>query len=152
MNEGAPAVLRGVPDQAATFLAELSQDFASSLDIGETLKHAIDRFMVYLDAEAASIFLLEDDGSALTCRECAGPVDIRGLRLAPEQGIVGQTVARNEARIVRDVARDPSFAAMVDDHSGFATRSILCVPLAVRGRCLGALELLNKRGGDGLSV
>ena len=150
MNEGAPAALRGVPDQAATFLAELSQDFASSLDIGETLKHAIDRFIVYLDAEAASIFLLDDDGRALTCRECAGPVDIRGLRLAPAQGIVGQTVARNEPRIVRDVARDPSFAAMVDVDTGFATRSILCVPLAVRGRCLGALELLNKRGGDGL--
>ncbi len=150
MSEGAPTVLRGVPDQTAHFLAELTQDFASSLDIGETLKHAIDRFMIYLDAEAASIFLLEDDGSAVICHGCAGPVDIRGLRLMPGQGIVGQTIAHNVANIVRDVSRDPSFAAKVDAESGFVTRSILCVPLAVRGRCLGALELLNKRGGDGL--
>lgn len=150
MSEGVPVVLRGAPDHTATFLAELSQEFASSLDISDTLKHAIDRFMVYLDAEAASIFLLENDGSALTCRECAGPVDIRGLRLAPAAGIVGQTVAHNVAKIVRDVSRDASFAATVDADTGFATRSILCVPLAVRGRCLGALELLNKRGGDGL--
>jgi sigma-B regulation protein RsbU (phosphoserine phosphatase) len=150
MSEGAPASLREVPEFAASFLAELTQDFASSLDIGETLKRAIDRFMVHLDAEAASIFLLDDDGQALVCRDCAGPVDIRGLKLAAGQGIVGQTVARNEARIVRDVSLDPSFAAMVDADTGFATRSILCVPLAVRGRCLGALELLNKRGGDGL--
>ena len=150
MSEDAPAVLREVPDQTANFLADLTQDFASSLDIGETLKHAIDRFMIYLDAEAASIFLLEDDGSAVSCRECAGPVDIRGLRLTPGQGIVGQTIARNVANIVRDVTLDPSFAAKVDADTGFATRSILCVPLSVRGRCLGALELLNKRGGDGL--
>jgi len=150
MNEAVPAVMGKAPEFAARFLADLTQDFASSLDIGETLKNAIDRFMVHLDAEAASIFLLEDQDSTLVCRECAGPVDIRGLRLAAGQGIVGQTVARNEARIVRDVSRDPEFAAMVDIDTGFATRSLLCVPLAVRGRCLGALELLNKRGGDGL--
>ena len=150
MSEMAPAILREVPDVAASFLADLTQEFASSLDIGETLKNAIDRFMVHLDAEAASIFLLEEDGATLVCRECAGPVDIGGLRLAAGQGIVGQTVALNQPRIVRDVALDASFAAIVDADTGFVTRSILCVPLAVRGRCLGALELLNKRGGDGL--
>ena len=137
-------------DEAAVFLAELTHDFASSLDIDETLKHAIDRFMVYLNAEAASIFLLEEDESALVCRECAGPVNIKGLRLDPDQGIVGQTVQHNESKIVRDVSTNPSFAAAVDEDTGFATRSILCAPLSVRGKCIGVLELLNKRSEDGL--
>ncbi len=140
----------GEPDQAAVFLAQLTHEFASSLHVDETLRNAIDRFMVYLNAEAASIFLLEEGDSALVCRECAGPVDIRGLRLEPDQGIVGQTVQHNEPKIVRDVSKNPSFAAVVDADTGFATRSILCAPLAVRGRCLGALELLNKRTDDGL--
>jgi sigma-B regulation protein RsbU (phosphoserine phosphatase) len=137
-------------DKAAVFLAQLTHDFASSLHIEATLKHAIDRFMVYLNAEAASIFLLEEGDAALICRECAGPVDIRGLRLAPDQGIVGQTVLHNEPKIVRDVSKNPSFAAVVDADTGFVTRSILCAPLSVRGKCLGALELLNKRSSDGL--
>ena len=143
-------VISGDFDQAAVFLAQLTHEFASSLDIDVTLQHAIDRFMVYLNAEAASIFLLEADDTALVCRECAGPVDIRGLRLAPDQGIVGQTVQHNEAKIVRDVSKNPSFAATVDDDTGFATRSILCAPLSVRGKCIGALELLNKCTDDGL--
>ncbi|MEX2480715.1 MAG: GAF domain-containing SpoIIE family protein phosphatase [Gammaproteobacteria bacterium] len=146
----ASGAVDGRPDQAAVFLAKLTHDFASSLHIDATLKHAIDRFMVYLNAEAASIFLLEEESGALVCRECAGPVDIRGLRLSPGQGIVGQTVAHNEPKIVRDVSRNPSFAADVDEGTGFVTRSILCAPLSVRGRCLGALELLNKRTDDGL--
>ena len=146
----APPVTPDSSDQAAVFLAQLTHEFASSLHIEETLRHAIDRFMVYLDAEAASIFLLEDSDSALVCRECAGPVDIRGLSLKPDQGIVGQTVAHNEPKIVRDVSKNPSFASDVDEDTGFATRSILCAPLSVRGRCIGALELLNKRSGDGL--
>ncbi len=149
MND-AGAILTGEPDQAAVFLARLTHDFASSLHIDATLKHAIGRFMVYLNAEAASIFLLDENDTVLICRECAGPVDIRGLRLAPDQGIVGQTVQHNEPKIVRDVARNPSFAAVVDADTGFATRSILCAPLSVRGKCLGALELLNKRTADGL--
>ena len=118
-------------DEAAEFLAELTHDFASSLDIDETLKHAMDRFMVYLNAEAASIFLLEEEDSALVCRECAGPVNIKGLRLDPDQGIIGQTLQHNESKIVRDVSTNPSFAAAVDEDTGFATRSILCAPLSV---------------------
>jgi len=150
IDDDAAGLLDARPDRAAVFLAKLTHEFASSLHIDETLRHAIDRFMAYLNAEAASIFLLEEDGQALVCRECAGPVDIRGLRLAPDQGIVGQTVQHNEPKIVRDVSKNPSFAAMVDADTGFATRSILCAPLSVRGQCLGALELLNKRTADGL--
>ena len=151
MSEVKPqAVTAGEPDEAAVFLAKLTHEFASSLDIDETLKGAIDRFIVYLDAEAASIFLLEEDESALICRECAGPVDIKGLRLEPDQGIVGQTVSQNGAKIVRDVSKNPSFAAAVDEGTGFVTRSILCAPLSVGGKSIGALELLNKRSGDGL--
>ena len=150
MNRRAPPPDHDRPDQAAVFLARLTHEFASSLDVGQTLRHAIDRFMAYLNAEAASIFLLEEDGTALVCRECAGPVDIRGLRLAPDHGIVGQTVLHNEPKIVRDVSKNASFAADVDAGTGFITRSILCAPLSVRGQCLGALELLNKRTADGL--
>ena len=51
---GKPA-LGGETEQTAVFLARLTNDFASSLDVDETLKNAIDQFMVYLDAEAASI-------------------------------------------------------------------------------------------------
>lgn len=143
---GAAADLPG-GEPGAGLLAALTQEFASTLDIDETLRHAVDRCLAHLGAEAGSIFLLE--GERLVCRACAGPVDIRGLTLPAAEGIVGQAVTRNEARMVRDVAREPAFAATVDAGTGFVTRSILCVPLAVRGAPLGALELLNKRGGDG---
>lgn len=134
----------------AGLLAEVTEGFARSLNIQETLRNAISRFMVYLDAEAASIFLLEEDGKVLVCHDCAGPVDIVGLRLDARQGIVGKAVRENACQMVRDVRKDPHFAASVDAGTGFVTRSILCAPLTVRGQCIGALELINKRTGDGL--
>lgn len=136
------------PEGLAGLLADVTHEFASSLNVEETLQNAIDQIIVYLNAEAASIFLIEEDGAALICRKCAGPVDVTGLRLEPDQGIVGETVSQNAAQIVRDVSKNENFASAVDADTGFITHSIMCAPLTVRGQCIGALELINKRSGD----
>lgn len=141
---------RRTPEQQLAFLADASHAFAASLNIEETLRNAIARFMTYLDAEAASIFLLENDDRELVCRACAGPIDISGMRLDAGKGIVGKTVRLNGSQMVRDVRNDPDFSTEVDADTGFETRSILCAPLSIKGQSLGALELMNKRGGDGL--
>jgi len=137
-------------DEQLALLAEVVQSFASSLDIDETLHNAIEKFIQYLSAEAASIFLLSEDKQELVCRACAGPVDINGLRLPAGAGIVGKTVITRASQFVRDVRQDPAFSNTVDKDTGFETRSILCAPLMVQDDCIGALELINKRGGDGL--
>lgn len=137
-------------EQQLAFLAEITQSFASSLDIDEALQTALSQFLTYLNAEAAAIFLLEEEGRSLVCRGCVGPVDVTGLRLAPSQGIVGRAVTQHACQMVRDVSQDPDFFNQADQTHDFKTRSILCAPLMVRGECLGALELLNKQTGDGL--
>lgn len=136
-------------DQLAV-LAEISQGFASSLNIEETMQNAIEKIMIYMGAEAASIFLLENNSHDLVCRDCAGPVNILNLRLDADQGIVGKSVQTKTCQIVRDVSKDPAFAKSVDENTGFVTRSILCAPLLIRGNCIGALELVNKKSGNGL--
>ncbi len=139
-----------VAGAAIDLLANITVDFATSLDIEETLQQAIDQVINYLQAEAASIFLLDDSAQTLVCRKCAGPVDITGLRLPVSQGIVGAAVTTNSVQLVRDAQENAQFASAVDAGTGFVTRSILCVPIAVKDRSIGALELINKRGGDGL--
>lgn len=131
-------------------LADITQSFSRSLNIKETLHHAMQQFMEYLDAEASSIFLLENDNRELVCRECAGPVDILGLRLPSSKGIVGKAVTSKLCQMVRDVSKDRNFAHSVDEETGFITRSILCAPLLINSNCIGALELINKRSGNGL--
>lgn len=131
-------------------LADIGQDFASTLDVGASLQAALARIAEYLDAEAASLFLLEEDDRALVCRGCIGPVDVSGLRVSPHAGIVGRAVQENRCQMVRDARLDPDFARGVDRDTGFRTRSLLCAPLSVKERCVGVVELLNKRGGDGL--
>lgn len=131
-------------------LADVIQSFASSLDIEDTLGNAVGQIVEYLDAEAASLFLLEENGQALVCRACAGPVELLGYRLPVEQGIVGKAVRSNAVQLVRHASENPDFAGIVDAQTGFTTRSVLCAPLSVKGRRMGALEVVNKLTGDGL--
>lgn len=142
------AGIDGEPGRHLELLVAITQEFAASLDVGETLKTAADRVRQLLDAEAASLFLLQDD--RLLCRACSGPIDITGMTLDKDQGIVGKTVRERRPLMVRDVGSDPDFSGAVDQQTGFVTRSILSVPLCVKEYCLGALELINKKSGDGL--
>ena len=131
-------------------LLAISQDFAGTPAMSETLANAIRQIMVYMETEAASIFLLDASNEKLTCLACAGPVSIEGLSIARSQGIVGRALVNNAVQMVRDVSVDGDFSTAVDDSTGFVTRSILCAPLVVQGRMLGVLEVINKRKGDGL--
>ena len=130
-------------------LAKISQDFAASPAMEDTLANAIEQIMAYMDAEAASIFLLDAEQRKLTCLACAGPVEIEGLTIDAAQGIVGRAVLSNTVQMVGDAAADQDFSANVDDLTGFRTRSILCAPLQIKGQKLGALEVINRRSGDG---
>ena len=131
-------------------LADMGRDFASNQELEVTLKRAVERITDYVDAEAGALFMLSPCGQELECDACIGPVEITGLKLAADQGIVGFCVQRDAGRIVRDVSKDPDFDASVDSETGFKTKSILCAPMSVKGERIGAIELINKRGGDGL--
>ena len=131
-------------------LADMGRDFASNQDLEATLRRAVERITDYVDAEAGALFMLSPCGQKLQCDACIGPVEIGGLQIAADQGIVGFCVQRDTGRIVRDVANDPDFNASVDNETGFKTKSILCAPMSVKGEKIGAIELINKRGGDGL--
>jgi len=139
-------------DQHLALLARMTQEFTTSLDIEETLNNAIKQMMDTMHAEAASIFLLENNDTELVCRTCAGPIQLTGLRLPADHGIIGNTVKQNTVQMVLDVSTDPDFTAQVDEQTGFTTRSILCAPLTVKGKKLGAIELINKKTDNGLFV
>ena len=128
-------------------IIEMTADFARSRDIEETLRLGLSRIAASVGAEAASLFLMDQDSGELVCRACWGPSDVTGLRLRPGQGIVWRAISSNTAQLVRDARRDPDFTYLVDKETGFVTRSVLCAPLSVREERLGAIELFNKRGG-----
>ena len=131
-------------------LSKMSGHLAVTLNIEETIQKALDLIVQFVKAEGGALFLLDSKTATLVCKASAGPIDIRGISVGAGEGIVGQCVAGNSSRIVRDVAQDPDFDHAVDESTGFTTRSILCAAMTVHDSSIGAIELVNKRSEGGL--
>lgn len=140
-------------DDHFDLFANLLEEFAQADDAEAALYAALARIAEAMNAETASLFMLEgawdSPGASLVCKACIGPSDITGLSLPATAGIVGRVVAENVSKMVADVRLDPDFVAPPVG-SGYVIRSILCAPLSVRGQRLGAVEVINPR--DGVSL
>ncbi len=141
MSAAAPLLL-DTPQLAV--LADLSQAFARSIDLNQTLHEAVNRIATHLHAEAASLFLQDPDSGDYVCRASAGPVNVAGLRVAHGHGIVGRCIALNQAQLVRDVQLDPDFMSAGIRIDGFMPRTMVCVPLSTANGAIGAMQVINK--------
>ena len=72
-----------------------------------------------------------------------------GRRLAPGEGIAGTAMRSGETLLISDVTRDERFSSRMDQALGFATRSIIAVPLRVETRTIGVIEIVNALGERG---
>jgi sigma-B regulation protein RsbU (phosphoserine phosphatase) len=67
------------------------------------------------------------------------------VKLKMGEGIAGWVAQNRKAVMVKDAQRDPRFSKRTDRQRGFATRTILSVPLVHREELLGVLSVLNSR-------
>lgn len=68
---------------------------------------------------------------------------LKSIRLQIGEGIAGRVAATGEPLVVPNVAASTDFSPRVDEAVGFATESIVCIPLKARDRVLGVIELVN---------
>jgi signal transduction histidine kinase/CheY-like chemotaxis protein len=132
-------------DLSLSLLSRINTLFASSLDIEDTIQTAVNSIQDFMQAEAASLFLIQPDQKTIICHSCVGPVNIKGMRLSIHEGIVGRTIRNGKDVIIENVNEDPDFAVKVDIATGFKTQSILCAPMRVGDKNIGALQVINKK-------
>jgi sigma-B regulation protein RsbU (phosphoserine phosphatase) len=138
---------RRAHDQALALVADLAQSLASTLDLDAALNLALGRIVGALGALGGAVFLLDAATRELVCRACAGPVDIQGLRIPADRGIVGRALTTGQCQIVRDAATDPDFTGAIDRITGVRTQSMLGTPLMTARGPIGVLQVINKRDG-----
>ena len=129
-------------------LNEIGKALTSSLDIGEVMHVILAKVSELLKPRNWSLLLKDQPTGELYFHAAvgAGSDQLLGLRIKPGEGIAGWVAQHNLPLLVPDVAKDARFASRFDDASRFHTASILCVPLAFKGRTLGVIELVNSDG------
>jgi HD-GYP domain-containing protein (c-di-GMP phosphodiesterase class II) len=121
----------------------------SQIRVPQMLEQIIKMTQRTLNAAAASILLFRDNDQELYFEAATGPVSkaLRQVKLNTQYGIAGQVARTGKPLIVNDVTRSANFHKMIDDTTGFTTRSLLCAPLCVNNKILGVMEVLNKQDG-----
>lgn len=130
-------------------LLEVGRLLSSKLEIGELLTSVLELSTKVVDAESASLLLLDEKSQELYFDVALGlGPQASAVRLKLGQGIAGSVAKSRKPEIINAVRQDPRWSPAMDAHSGFVTRSILAVPMTIKGHLVGVLEAINKRGGD----
>jgi two-component system, NtrC family, sensor kinase len=130
-------------------LIDINRVVTSSLDLDEVLEATMQGIREILQVEGGSLVLLDEETEELTFRKTLSPDQrwITGRTIQPGEGIVGHVIESGAPRLVNNVERDPYFSAEVSEVAGIMPEAILCVPLRIHDRIIGAIEVVNKLDG-----
>lgn len=134
-----------------SLLFEATRLLNSTLDLAALLELILHIARRQIPAERGSVFLVEAEKGEIWSFVAEG-IDAgaghREIRLPIGHGIAGAVAASGEIVNTADPYADPRFAASFDEHTGFRTRSLLCLPIHRNdGVIVGVLQLLNHAGG-----
>jgi len=135
--------------QQLSTLNEITRQLTSTLEQGPLLQNILDYSVGILNCEAGSLFIMDDQTGDLVFRVTVGPAvagNLLGQRIPAGAGIVGRAVQSRMPVIENDAHR--SFSRFnTDKQTGFVSRSLLAVPMLIKERVLGVIEVINRRDG-----
>jgi GAF domain-containing protein len=140
-------IIDSLIDKLAT-LMETAALVNSNHSLENVVARAVHSACRLTGAETGSLMLLDESGE-LHFEIVLGQQNdgLKNLRIPKGQGIAGWVAESGTATIVPDVQNDERFFRVADDTTRFVTRSMLAVPLHVKGRVIGVLQAINKTEG-----
>ncbi|WP_438006066.1 GAF domain-containing protein [Sorangium sp. So ce321] len=133
-------------------LRDVGLALGSTLDLDQLLALILNKITELLDADRATLYLLDEQRQRLLSRIVIGE-EARAIELPVGAGIAGHVAKIGRTVRVKDAYRDRRFSRDWDDVTGYRTRSILAAPMKNHvGRTIGVIQVLNKHGEGEFSV
>lgn len=130
-------------------VTKMSQEFAKTLDLKETLQTSLELIIKRINAQAANIFLIDDDKQNFQCIASKHQAYLEDFEIPITQGVMGKAALMKQCIRVGDVRKDvreiAEFYFDLDNKTNFTTYSVLCSPLIVSDECIGVIHCLNKK-------
>ncbi len=136
--------------QELSALNKIATTVTSSPDAAEMLRRVMAGLNEMLNAEAASLLLVNQATNELECEAImhGAQEKLTPFRLPLGRGVAGLAAQRGEPLLVNDLTGDPRYYSRTWESIGLEARSVLCAPLKVRDRVVGVIEVINKLGKD----
>lgn len=132
-----------------SLLVDLASLLAREVDFDALLKAACERLARALQADRATIWLVDAERSDLVTRVAVLP-ELPELRQPLDRGIAGYVARTGHVVRIDDASEDPRFDPTADRATGYTTRSMLVAPIREEptSPVLGVVQLLNREGGS----
>lgn len=113
---------------------------------GALLQSIVDVARAIFGAEAASIFLYDEEADELVFEAVSGQGGdtLVGTRFPSSTGIAGFALVTRQPLVVDDLQNDPRFSRERAASTGFVPTSIVASPLLHDERALGVLSVLDR--------
>ncbi len=124
------------------FLLEVSTVTAETLDLDRLLANVGEIVKEVIPYELFAILLYNERARSLRMRYSIGHRDeiAKNLNIRLGEGITGTTASTRQPILSRDVRKDPRYLNALD-----AVRAELTVPMLVRGKLVGVIDLQSTR-------
>ncbi len=133
-----------------TTLNEVTRQLTSTLEPEPLLQSILRSAVEILYCEAGSLLMMDPQTDELVFKVTTGPVadGLVNFRMPADRGAVGKAVRTRQPVIVNDVTQFQEWFAAIDQkETGFVTRALLAIPLIVKERVIGVIEVINKKDG-----
>ena len=113
-------------------------------DINALLVYILESAMRLVHCESSSLLLAKEDGS-LRFVVALGPKGAEAQNIpVAKNSIAGWVSENNKSLIINNVASDPRFSTTVQKKTGYVSRNMIAIPMRVKGKSVGVIELINK--------
>jgi len=131
-----------MPAEVLAVLFEISHEINASLNLDEVLANAATQVKRLIDYEIFAVLLPEQNTGDLYIRFAIGhrPEVVEHWRIPVGDGIIGEVARTGQVIRVGDVLKDPRYLAAAE-----AVRSEMAVPLIVRGRVIGVMDIESRQ-------
>ncbi|MBI5532609.1 MAG: sigma-54-dependent Fis family transcriptional regulator [Deltaproteobacteria bacterium] len=131
-----------------SLLVDLATLLAREVDLDAMLSMACERVAEALQADRATVWLIDAERGDLVTRVALLP-EVPQLRQPAGKGVAGIVARTGEVLRLEDASRDPRFDPSADKVTGYTTRSMLAAPIRedARAPVRGVIQLLNRKEG-----
>jgi two-component system, cell cycle response regulator len=110
--------------------------------------------MRVVKSEAGSLFEVDHTNNNLFFRAVVGQSSdkVSRFKIPLGQGVVGHVAESKQAVVVANALEDRKHLRSIGNAVGFEARNLVAIPILIRGRVFGVVELLNRIGDEGFTA
>ncbi|CAI9726207.1 3 3' [Octopus vulgaris] len=138
--------------QLNDFILTVTRSIFSDMSMDTIIIKIMSSAKTLTNADRASLFLVDMQRKELFSRIFDAGSDpekymSNDIRFSINKGVAGYVASTGEILNIPDAYQDSRFNRDVDQKTGYITKTILCMPIFIRGKVIGVVQMVNKLNG-----